>query len=398
MQDAPPRAQARTPLSFLLASAACAVLSLLAVRPVFAASPNVGDLLRKVGYVYSQLQNYHIVARRDEVFLDQQAGSSQVSVIALDAAPGRVRMVLNGEHTNLLVVSDGKTTWHYAPASNEYTVRKAIGVPGGPQNTASRNDVLGLMQDLLVGRLVKLWQFEKRATLEGTQEIEFQGRETPCYKVVFHLESLTDRFWIDQLSFLVLKEQSIETMPSAGRRSLLNDTIQIREFGANAIHPAGFFKFTPPSKSRLVAALNLPGVRESFTGAAAGNFTLKDVHGKTVSLRNFQGKTVLLSFWATWCPPCKEELPALEKISEQHHNVVVLAVDDEPRAIIRNFLKDDQYGITELVDHKKKVFKKFAIHFIPTVIVINNEGLITHEVVGWEGPEELLAEIGAGGQ
>jgi peroxiredoxin/outer membrane lipoprotein-sorting protein len=401
MQDAPSRAKAQNGLRLRMASLTCAVLSLLAVRPAFAASPSVGDILRKVGYVYSQLQNYHIVARRDEVFLDQQAGSSQVSVIKMDAAPGRIRVMLTGEGPNLLIVSDGKTTWHYSPARNEYTVRETIRTPGAsgtPEQTENQTDVMNQMQDLLVGRLVKLWQYEKQATLEGTQEIEFQGRKTPCYEVVFHLENLTDHFWIDQSSFLVLQEQSIETMPSAGRRSLLNDTIRIKEFGANATHPASFFKFTPPSKSRRVAVLNIPGVRESFAGASAGEFTLKDIEGKEVSLSDFRGKTVMLSFWATWCPPCKEELPALQKIHEQHQDVVVLAVDDENKATIRNFLKEKQFGFTALVDRKRTLFKKFSIRFIPTVIVINNEGFITHEVVGWEGPEELLAAIGAGGK
>jgi peroxiredoxin len=141
------------------------------------------------------------------------------------------------------------------------------------------------------------------------------------------------------------------------------------------------------------------GFQQSMIGSQVADFTLLDVDGKQVRLSDFRGKTVLLSFWATWCPPCKEELPALEKIYEQYKDkdVAVLAVDDEDKATIRDFLKEKQYGFTALVDSKRTLFKEFAVHFIPTVIVINHEGIITREVEGWEGAQQFLAALKATG-
>jgi peroxiredoxin/outer membrane lipoprotein-sorting protein len=383
----------------LWVSAACVVASLLTPPAAYSAMPKVGDILRKMGSVYSHLQNYHIEAVRQDVFLEARFGSSQRSVITLDAdAEGRKRMRLTGEGPNVLIVNDGETTWHYAPHKNEYTERKTVplsGVPGSVERAPIQIDLLGQIEDLLVARYVKLWQFEKQATFKGSAVVEFQGMKTPCYQVVFHLKDLTDQLWIDQSSYLVLQEKSVQTIAGSERRSLVSDTIRIREIGVNASHPPDFFTFTPPADSQRVAALNLPGIREGFTGAGAADFTLKDVEGRQVSLSHFRGKTVVLSFWATWCPPCKEELPTLQKIFDERKDVVVLTVDDENRATIRNFLKDKQYGFTALLDRKRTLFKKFAVHFIPTVFVINDQGLIIREIVGWKGPEELMAALKA---
>jgi peroxiredoxin/outer membrane lipoprotein-sorting protein len=398
-QDGPSSRKTRKGVFTRWISAACVVASLLAARTAFSATPRVGDILRKMGSAYSHLQSYHIEAVREDVFLKARVGSSQRSVITLDAdGKGRVRVRLTGGGPNVLIVNDGKTIWHYAYRKKRYTERKRIPAAVGP-HTPRRDpiatDLLGQIEDLLVHRYVRLWRFERQATFKGVEPVEFQGRKTPCYRVVFHLKDLTDRLWIDQSSYLVLQEKSVQTIAGAERRSLVSDTIRISEFGMRASHAPDFFTFTPPGASQRVAALNLPGIREGFAGAGAKDFTLKDIEGRRVSLSHFRGKTVLLSFWATWCSPCKEELPTLQKIFEERKDVVVLTVDDENKATIRNFLKDKHYGFTALMDRKRTLFKQFAVHFIPTVFVINQQGLIIREIVGWKGPEELMAALKA---
>ena len=140
------------------------------------------------------------------------------------------------------------------------------------------------------------------------------------------------------------------------------------------------------------------GLQKGIIGSAAADFTLRDVEGHQVWLSDFKGKTVLLAFWATWCPPCKEELPLLQKIYEQHYkDLVILAVDDENPATIRDFLRAKHYSFTALVDSKRAVLREFAIHFIPTAIVINPDGIVTQEVTGWEGPQRLLEALRAAG-
>lgn len=142
-----------------------------------------------------------------------------------------------------------------------------------------------------------------------------------------------------------------------------------------------------------------PGVEKSIVGSAAEDFTLPDVEGHQVRLSDFRGKTVLLAFWATWCLPCKEELPALQKIGEQYRDkgLVILTINDEAPATIRDFLRTKHYNFEALVDSKRTVFREFAVHFIPTAVVINPDQIVTRVITGWEGPERLLEALRAAG-
>jgi peroxiredoxin/outer membrane lipoprotein-sorting protein len=380
--------------------AACVVATLLATGTASAESPGVGRILRKVSYVYSHLQNYHIVATRESFFLQSHSGFSRHSEISLDGARrGRVRMKLTGDGPDVLVISDGKTTWQYAPGKNQYTQRQGPALkeePGAQEPTSGREDPLQQMHDLLLGRFMKLTQFERNATFEGEDKIEFEGRRVPCYRIVIHLNDLTDQLWISRSSFLVLQEKMTRAPASSGSRTLVNDNILVSEIGTLAAHSPDFFTFAPPANAWRVMALELPGEGEGVKGTSAGDFTLKNVEGNQVSLSEFRGKTVLLNFWATWCSPCKRELPTLQKIFEERKDVVILTVDDENEDTIRNFLKDNHYGFPALMDQERTLFKKFAVHFIPTAFVIDQEGVIVHEIVGWEGPQKLLAALPAG--
>ncbi|HUZ45962.1 MAG TPA: redoxin domain-containing protein [Terriglobia bacterium] len=370
----------------------------VAARPAFSASPDAGKILREVSAVYSRLQDYHLVAVVKESAVRPGTTSSRRSVITLDAAgAGRVRMSLTGGSSNLLLVSDGGTTWRYAPAQNEYTEREmsaAVAEPGAQE----QNDLLGQMQDLLVGHFGRLWKLKNAVTFKGSAKVQFQGRKVPCYRIVLHWKDLTEQLWIEKSSFLVLRETETHLMGTAVGLSYVSGTLDVTEINAHATHARSFFTFTPPAGARRVLLLDLPGVPKGLVGSPAGDFTLPDLGGRQISLSDFRGKTVVLSFWATWCTPCRKELPEVEKIYEQYKdkNVVVLAVDDENQATVRSFLKDHHYGFTALVDQQRTLFKKFVVRYIPTVFVINGKGIIVRHIVGLENPEQLLEAIKAG--
>lgn len=142
-----------------------------------------------------------------------------------------------------------------------------------------------------------------------------------------------------------------------------------------------------------------PAPQNSIIGSAAADFTLRDVEGHQVRLSDFKGKFVLLAFWATWCPPCKEELPTLQKLYEQYQDkgLVILAVDDEDPATIKGFLSANRYSFPALVDSKRVAFREFDVHFIPTAVVINTDDIVTQVITGWGGPQRLLEALRAAG-
>lgn len=122
---------------------------------------------------------------------------------------------------------------------------------------------------------------------------------------------------------------------------------------------------------------NLPGLR---IGVKAPDFELENLSGEKVKLSDYRGKKVILNFWATWCPPCKKEMPAMEKFYQKAgDDVEILAVNIDPQYNVKEFT--DKLGITFpiLLDKKDEVNSAYSVMTIPTTYFINEEGLITNK-------------------
>jgi thiol-disulfide isomerase/thioredoxin len=125
---------------------------------------------------------------------------------------------------------------------------------------------------------------------------------------------------------------------------------------------------------------------EALIGKPAPDFELKDLSGNIVKLSGLKEKVVLLNFWATWCGPCKNEIPYLEEIYNKYkaQGLVILGVNDEAEHnLVRNFAKENiSYPI--LVD-AQSVFETYKVRGIPNNFYIDKEGLIRFHSVGF-GP------------
>lgn len=119
----------------------------------------------------------------------------------------------------------------------------------------------------------------------------------------------------------------------------------------------------------------------------APDFTLPDLNGTKVSLSDYRGKVVLLNYWATWCPPCRREMPTMEeayrKYKDQGLVVVAVSVDTGATSAIREFL--DDYGLTfqVLLDPQMKTLSSFDSFSLPTTIVIDRRGFIRARELGY---------------
>ncbi len=131
----------------------------------------------------------------------------------------------------------------------------------------------------------------------------------------------------------------------------------------------------------------------------APGFTLKDLNGKELSLSDFKGKVVFLNFWATWCPPCRREIPAFIELVEKYKDdgFVVLGVAVDPR----EFEKTDkvkpfaeQMGINYPIVYDTKGVSQLygGIRSIPTTFVINREGKVVGRIVG-SRPKDVFEGI-----
>ncbi|WP_059170646.1 redoxin domain-containing protein [Bacillus sp. FJAT-27445] len=135
-------------------------------------------------------------------------------------------------------------------------------------------------------------------------------------------------------------------------------------------------KEEPKEISEAVAS----GLKE---GAKAPDFELKTLSGENIQLSSLKGKKVMLNFWATWCGPCKAEMPAMQQLStEVDSDVAILAVNIDPHMNVQEFV--DQNGITFpiLLDEEDEVNAMYKIISIPTTFFIDSEGIIQDKFIG----------------
>lgn len=129
------------------------------------------------------------------------------------------------------------------------------------------------------------------------------------------------------------------------------------------------------------------------------DFKLEDLSGRVVSVSDHRDKGVMVNFWATWCPPCRDEMPLIQKYADRFSDdLVVLAVNlGEDEETVRNFIEEFQLDLIVLLDPTKVVASLYRIHAYPTTMFIDQEGVIRATHIG-ELNELLLtrylAEIG----
>ena len=136
----------------------------------------------------------------------------------------------------------------------------------------------------------------------------------------------------------------------------------------------------------------------SFSNSAkAPDFNLKDQYGVIHSLENYKGKVIFLNFWATWCPPCKKEMPDVESIykeyGENKKDVVILGINSEKENEVKKFLKDKGYTFPTLIDENSEVMRKYFIQAFPTSFVIDKEGNVYGYVMGGLTKEQIKQVI-----
>ena len=129
-------------------------------------------------------------------------------------------------------------------------------------------------------------------------------------------------------------------------------------------------------------------------GDEAPNFLLKDLEGFQVTLDQFRGKVVLLNFWATWCGPCRIEMPAMEQLykSFSRKNFEILAVSTDPQgaAVTRPFQREMGFTFPVLHDADFRIGLRYGARTLPMTFLIDPHGIVRKRIYGardWNTPE-----------
>ncbi|MCF6178500.1 MAG: TlpA family protein disulfide reductase [Geopsychrobacter sp.] len=127
-------------------------------------------------------------------------------------------------------------------------------------------------------------------------------------------------------------------------------------------------------------------------GRMAPDFTLENMQGENVTLSQFRGKVVIVNFWATWCPPCRREMPSMEVLHQtfKDDDLVLLAINVENggRGVVSGFLKESPYSFPILLDSQAEVQKLYGVFQFPESFIVDRNGLVVKKVIGavpWMG-------------
>ncbi len=128
-------------------------------------------------------------------------------------------------------------------------------------------------------------------------------------------------------------------------------------------------------------------------GQTAPDFVLKDIDGKSVRLSDYRGKAVVLNFWATWCPPCKTEMPWLIDLQNEYRGqgleIIGVALDEAGKDEIAKFARDMKLNYPVLIGDDNTADAYGNVQMLPTTFYIDRKGKIISRVVGLTGRHEM---------
>lgn len=137
--------------------------------------------------------------------------------------------------------------------------------------------------------------------------------------------------------------------------------------------------------------------QDAPTPSIAPAWILKDVDGKTVKSSDFAGKVVILDFWATWCPPCKAEIPGFIELKKKYGNkglvVVGVSLDEQGSEAVKPFMKQMGMNYTVLLGDEKVVRDFGGFDGIPTTFIIDRKGNVVGGHTGYGSKEDFEKEI-----
>jgi len=152
-----------------------------------------------------------------------------------------------------------------------------------------------------------------------------------------------------------------------------------------------YFMFQPAGISGTAAAPTVVAI-----GQPAPDFTLPNLNGKLVSLHDNKGKIIFLNFWATWCVPCRKEMPSMEKLYQalkgEPFEILAVSIDSYGADVVAPFMADYQLSFPALLDTDGTVRRRYNVNNIPQTFIIDKEGVIVSKFIGshdWSDEKEI---------
>jgi len=307
-----------------------------------------------------------------------------------------------------LLMSDGQKSWAYVPKLKQYTESESATVINNDDSeedgdaSDKERDLAETFAHLIVPTLAGLGKDLQAVDMKGTTDVKYEGRKQtwPILRALSqkdeHNSQNLVQLAIDPATNAIGRMLWFSIGNSDKDRTVIRMTFDFATFRMGEHLPESTFTFEPPKKAKLVDAVPIPGQTGSFLlNQPAPDFELKTLDGERVRLSSFRGHPVLLNFWASWCGPCRRELPGLVKIYSQYKDkgLVVLGVNDEGKGTARKFADVASLTFPTVDDSDQKAYRQYRVRSIPSVFIINTDGKVVRFFSGARDEEGLRAAL-----
>jgi thiol-disulfide isomerase/thioredoxin len=340
--------------------------------------------------------NFPAVHQEIEVLSTQDNGHDRQSrqwELVLDMSRGRWREKTVsgfGEPTRLF---DGATTFSFEESGTEFV--KLKNHPKGSAPSAKPYDFEGL--DIAKAKEVRRLPcgFE-----HGDHEcvvLEIPLKPWMRAGSSGHVDHLIDgnaQMLVDLETGLLLSSRTVQLVQGRNCTCRSDIAYVVKRQSNYAVPDEALFALpsTHTLELKELPAWNVARIKTELVGKPAPEVGLTALDGSPITIAGFHGKTVLLDFWATWCPPCRQDAPALQKLYERYHDkdLAIIGISvSEDRKTVERFLKSHPAGYSFVLSSENELPRAYRPRAIPTYIIIDANGLVQGAAEGDQGFSEL---------
>lgn len=382
------------------------ILAALLFLPAFAFAqlPEQAEaLLHKAAGTYRSADTWYFVAsEKTTTTAGEQRKEVETLVLTARGEDGRLRVEFDDKLNGGVTVHDGTDNWVYLPRQNRYAK-----LPPQSASGPSTPEAPSLNTDALVRRFPDRYKTADERVLNArilrTETLGLQTGQAECDVVEVDYNpppglregSIQRTFWIARDSGLIVRERSVAGMLQPGQANQRVQVLQEIDFQMAAVNGGfddGLFVFVPPPGAQQVESLRPDAAPSAGSvDAEAPDFTLEDLSGSSVQLTSLRGKVVLLDFWASWCGPCRYDMPIVDQLYKERagDGLAVYGVNSEEISRAASYLEGNDLSFPTLYDKGMDVARLYRVRAIPTFVVVDRQGRISSYLRGTQSRAQL---------